>query len=72
VVDTFAKALDMVRPGACVGTTGDAKIRMFSVFWKQLDVHGTTANNSERSSLKFPKPHLSSRAESRDRLNPAR
>jgi zinc-binding alcohol dehydrogenase/oxidoreductase len=44
--DTFAKALDVARPGARVvtygGTTGDAKIRMFSVFWKQLDILGTS------------------------------
>ena len=44
--DTFAKALDVARYGARVvcygGTTGDAKIRMFSVFWKQLDIMGTS------------------------------
>ncbi len=44
--DTFAKALDIARPGARVvtygGTTGDAKIRPFSVFWKQLDILGTS------------------------------
>ena len=44
--ETFAKALDVARPGARVvtygGTTGDAKIRMFSVFWKQLDILGTS------------------------------
>jgi NADPH:quinone reductase-like Zn-dependent oxidoreductase len=44
--DTFAKALDIARPGARVvtygGTTGDAKIRMFSVFWKHLDILGTS------------------------------
>ena len=44
--ETFAKALDIARPGARVviygGTTGDAKIRPFSIFWKQLDVLGTS------------------------------
>jgi len=44
--ETFAKALDIARPGARVvmygGTTGDAKIRPFSVFWKQLDILGTS------------------------------
>jgi NADPH:quinone reductase-like Zn-dependent oxidoreductase len=43
---TFARALDVARPGARVvtygGTTGDAKIRMFPVFWKQLDILGTS------------------------------
>ena len=42
--ETFAKCLDIARPGAHVvmygGTTGDAKIRPFSLFWKQLDVLG--------------------------------
>jgi zinc-binding alcohol dehydrogenase/oxidoreductase len=44
--DTFAKALDIAKPGARIvtygGTTGDAKIRMFSVFWKHLDILGTS------------------------------
>jgi len=44
--ETFAKALDIARPGARVvaygGTNGDAKIRMFSVFWKHLDILGTS------------------------------
>ena len=44
--ETFAKALDIARPGARIvtygGTTGDAKIRMFSVFWKHLDILGTS------------------------------
>jgi zinc-binding alcohol dehydrogenase/oxidoreductase len=44
--ETFAKVLDIARPGARVvmygGTTGDAKIRPFSVFWKQLDIFGTS------------------------------
>ena len=44
--ETFAKALDIARPGARVvtygGTTGDAKVRMFSIFWKHLDILGTS------------------------------
>ncbi len=44
--ETFARALDVARPGARIvtygGTTGDAKIRMFSVFWKHLDILGTS------------------------------
>jgi len=44
--ETLAKCLDIAKPGARVviygGTTGDAKIRPFSVFWKQLDVLGTS------------------------------
>jgi zinc-binding alcohol dehydrogenase/oxidoreductase len=44
--ETFAKALDIARPGARVvvygGTTGDSKIRPFSIFWKHLDVLGTS------------------------------
>jgi NADPH:quinone reductase-like Zn-dependent oxidoreductase len=44
--ETLAKALDIARPGARVvvygGTTGDAKIRPFSIFWKHLDVLGTS------------------------------
>ncbi|HZO95551.1 MAG TPA: zinc-binding dehydrogenase [Candidatus Baltobacteraceae bacterium] len=44
--ETFAKALNIARYGARVvtygGTTGDAKIRPFSVFWKQLDILGSS------------------------------
>jgi NADPH:quinone reductase-like Zn-dependent oxidoreductase len=44
--DTFAKALNVARYGARIvtygGTTGDAKIRPFSVFWKQLDILGSS------------------------------
>jgi zinc-binding alcohol dehydrogenase/oxidoreductase len=49
--DTFARALDAARPGARVvtygGTTGDAKIRMFSVFWKHLDILGTSMGSPD-------------------------
>ena len=44
--ETFAKALDIAKPGARVvvygGTTGDAKVRPFSIFWKHLDILGTS------------------------------
>jgi NADPH:quinone reductase-like Zn-dependent oxidoreductase len=49
--DTFAKALDIARPGARVvvygGTTGDAKIRPFSIFWKHLDILGTSMGSPD-------------------------
>jgi NADPH:quinone reductase-like Zn-dependent oxidoreductase len=44
--ETFAKALNIARYGARIvmygGTTGDAKVRPFSIFWKQLDILGTS------------------------------
>ena len=44
--DTFAKALNIARYGARIvtygGTLGDATIRPFSIFWKQLDVMGSS------------------------------
>jgi NADPH:quinone reductase-like Zn-dependent oxidoreductase len=44
--DTFAKVLDVARPGSRVvvygGTQGDAKIKPFSIFWKHLDILGTS------------------------------
>ncbi len=44
--ETFAKALNAARYGGRVvsygGTTGDATIRPFSLFWKQLDVLGSS------------------------------
>jgi len=44
--DTLAKAVNITRYGGRVviygGTLGDAKIRPFSVFWKQLDIMGTS------------------------------
>ncbi|MBV8152067.1 MAG: zinc-binding dehydrogenase [Candidatus Eremiobacteraeota bacterium] len=49
--DTLSKALDIARYGARVviygGTTGDAKIRPFSIFWKQLDVRGTSMGSPD-------------------------
>jgi NADPH:quinone reductase-like Zn-dependent oxidoreductase len=44
--ETFSKSLDMMRPGGRIvvygGTQGDAKIRPFSIFWKHVDVLGTS------------------------------
>lgn len=49
--DTFAKCLDIARPGARAvvygGTQGDAKIRMFSIFWKHLDILGTSMGSPD-------------------------
>ncbi len=44
--ETFSKSLDLMRPGGRIvvygGTQGDAKIRPFSIFWKHVDVLGTS------------------------------
>jgi NADPH:quinone reductase-like Zn-dependent oxidoreductase len=44
--DTLSKAIDIARPGGRVviygGTQGDAKIKPFSIFWKHIDVLGTS------------------------------
>lgn len=49
--DTLAKCLDIARPGARVviygGTAGDATIRPFSIFWKSLDVLGTSMGSPD-------------------------
>jgi NADPH:quinone reductase-like Zn-dependent oxidoreductase len=49
--ETFATCLDIARPGARVvtygGTQGDAKIRPFSIFWKHLDVLGSSMGTPE-------------------------
>lgn len=61
--ETFAKALTIVRPGGRVvtygGTSGDAKIRMFPVFWNQLDVRGSSMGSPSdfRAMLKFVREH---------------
>jgi zinc-binding alcohol dehydrogenase/oxidoreductase len=43
---TLAKCLEVARPGARVviygGTTGDATIRPYAIFWKHLDILGTS------------------------------
>lgn len=44
--DSFAKALTVVKPGGRAvtygGTTGDATIKMFPIFWNQLSIFGTS------------------------------
>lgn len=49
--ETLSKALDIARYGGRVvvygGTLGDAKIRPFSLFWKQLDVMGTSMGSPQ-------------------------
>ncbi len=49
--ETFAKCLDVARPGARVvtygATRGDATIRPFSIFWKHLDVLGTSMGSPQ-------------------------
>ena len=61
--DTFAKALAALRPGGRAvtygGTTGDAKIKMFSVFWNQIDVRGTSMGSPAdfRAMLDFVAQH---------------
>ncbi len=44
--ETLARCLDITRTGGRVvvygGTQGDAKIRPFSIFWKHLDILGTS------------------------------
>jgi NADPH:quinone reductase-like Zn-dependent oxidoreductase len=44
--DTLARAINVARYGGRVviygGTTGDAKVRPYSIFWRQLDVMGSS------------------------------
>ena len=44
--EAFARAIDAVRPGGRVvtygGTTPQANIRLFSIFWKHLDILGSS------------------------------
>ncbi|MGZ6160392.1 MAG: zinc-binding dehydrogenase [Vulcanimicrobiaceae bacterium] len=44
--ETFAKALTVIRPGGRAvtygGTTGDATIKLFPVFWNHLSIYGTS------------------------------
>lgn len=61
--DTFAKILGIVKPGKRVvtygGTTGDAKIRMFPVFWNQIDIRGSSMGSPAdfRAMLQFVEKH---------------
>lgn len=61
--DTFAKVITIVRPGGRVvtygGTNGDAKIKMFPVFWNQLDIRGSSMGSPRdfRGMLEFVSKH---------------
>jgi NADPH:quinone reductase-like Zn-dependent oxidoreductase len=61
--DTFAKITTIVRWGGRIvtygGTTGDAKIRMFPIFWDQLDVRGSSMGSPAdfRAMLNFVTQH---------------
>lgn len=61
--ETFARILGLVRPGGRVvtygGTAGDAKIKMFPVFWNQLDIRGTSMGSPAdfRAMLEFISEH---------------
>jgi zinc-binding alcohol dehydrogenase/oxidoreductase len=49
--DTFAQCLDIARPGARIvtygGTVPKANVRLFSIFWKHLDILGTSMGSPE-------------------------
>ena len=49
--EALARAIDIVKPGGRIvsygGTTGDAKIRPFSIFWYHKDVLGTSMGSPQ-------------------------
>jgi zinc-binding alcohol dehydrogenase/oxidoreductase len=49
--ETFAQCLDIARPGARVvtygGTAATSNVRMFSIFWKHLDILGSSMGSPE-------------------------
>lgn len=49
--ETLRKALDVVRPGGRIviygGTTGDATIKMFPLFWKHVTILGTSMGSPQ-------------------------
>jgi len=61
--ETFVKGLSTLRRGGRAvtygGTTGDAKLRMYSVFWNQLDVRGTSMGSPSdfAAMLQFVRKH---------------
>lgn len=61
--DTFSKITSIVRWGGRIvtygGTTGDSKIRMFPIFWDQLDIRGTSMGSPAdfRAMLDFVNGH---------------
>lgn len=61
--DAFAKLTTIVRPGGRIvtygGTSGDTKMRMFPVFWNQLDIRGSSMGSPAdfRAMLEFVSKH---------------
>jgi zinc-binding alcohol dehydrogenase/oxidoreductase len=49
--DAFAQCLDIARPGARIvtygGTVPKANVRLFSIFWKHLDIFGTSMGSPQ-------------------------
>jgi len=49
--ETFAQCLDIARPGARIvvygGTAPKSNVRLFSIFWKHLDILGTSMGSPE-------------------------
>jgi zinc-binding alcohol dehydrogenase/oxidoreductase len=49
--DTLRKSIDVIRPGGRIviygGTTGEATIRLFPLFWKHLSVLGTSMGSPQ-------------------------
>lgn len=49
--DTFAQCLDIARPGARIvtygGTAPKSNVRLFSIFWKHLDILGTSMGSPQ-------------------------
>jgi zinc-binding alcohol dehydrogenase/oxidoreductase len=61
--DSFANALSILRSGGRAvtygGTTGDARLKMFPIFWNQLDIRGTSMGSPTdfAKMLHFVKKH---------------
>ncbi len=49
--ETFSRCLDIARPGARIvtygGTAPKAEVRLFSIFWKHLDILGTSMGSAQ-------------------------
>jgi NADPH:quinone reductase-like Zn-dependent oxidoreductase len=49
--ETLRKALDVVRPGGRIaiygGTSGDATIKLFPLFWKHVTILGTSMGSPQ-------------------------
>lgn len=61
--ESFARAIALVRPGGRVvtygGTTGDARVKLFPLFWNQIDVRGSSMGSPAdfRAMLQFVAKH---------------